>query len=107
MRAPSKTNHTETNMGYAVYVIADGASQPQIAAAGQVYRNALDDGLGGASQVKPCLRSWAKGKEHKTLTTQEDLESGAWIRAEHRARALATLQLAGATGIDFMVKLDS
>lgn len=94
-------------MGYAIYVVADGASPEQVEAAKQVYRDALDRGLGGPSQVKPCLRSWAKGMERKTLTSHEDAESGAWIRAEYHARQLATARLNGATGIDFLVKLDA
>lgn len=94
-------------MGYAVYVEADGASVQQIEAARQIYRETLDSGLGGADQVKPCLRSWAQGKEQHTLTTQEDAESGAWIRAEHQAKVLASQQLSGATGIAFTVKLDA
>ncbi|ATA53937.1 hypothetical protein CKY39_12430 [Variovorax boronicumulans] len=94
-------------MGYAVYVIADGASRPQIEAAGQSYRNALDDDLGGANQVKPCLRSWAKGKEGNTLTSQEDAESGAWIRANHQAQVAATKHLVGAKDPSFLVKLDA
>lgn len=94
-------------MGYAVYVEANGASAQQIEAARQAYRDALDSGLGDPEQVKPCLRSWAKGKERQPLTTQEDAESGAWIRAEHQATVLATMQLRGAKDISFTVKLDA
>ena len=94
-------------MGYVVYVEADGASPQQVEAARQVYREALNDGLGGPGQVRPCLRSWAKGKDRHTLTTQEDAQSGAWIRAEHQAKVLATQKLSGATNISFTVKLDT
>ena len=86
-------------MGYVVYVGADGASAQQIEAARHAFC--------GPSHVKPCLKSWAKGKERHTLTAQEDAESGAWIRAEHQAKALATKQLSGAQNITFTVKLDT
>lgn len=94
-------------MGYAAYIEADGASREQLEAARQAYCDTLNDGLGGASQVKPCLRSWAKGKEGNTLTSQEDAESGAWIRADHQAQIAATKHLAGAKDISFLVKLDA
>lgn len=94
-------------MGYTAYIEANGASWQQVEAARRVYCDTLNDGLGGASQVKPCLRSWAKGKDGHTLTTQEDAESGAWIRAEHQAQVAASKHLAGAKDISFMVKLDA
>lgn len=94
-------------MGYAAYIEANGASREQLESARQAYCDTLNDGLGGAIQVKPCLRSWAKGKDGNTLTHQEDVEFGAWIRADHHAKAVATMHLSGSKDITFTVKLDA
>ncbi|WP_185993671.1 hypothetical protein [Variovorax boronicumulans] len=43
----------------------------------------------------------------RILTSREDAESGAWIRADHQAQVAATKHLAGAKDISALVKLDA
>jgi hypothetical protein len=80
-------------MDYAVFVSAEGASMAQVASAQHLYREALDRGVGGSGQVRPCFAAYTKLIDQHPLNPAEQEQAAAWIAAEQAAREHAAAPL--------------
>ncbi|MBS0344711.1 MAG: hypothetical protein JSS56_29760 [Proteobacteria bacterium] len=95
--------------GYQLTVIAKGISPNRLKAAQPVARQALEDGVGGGSQVLPSFKAYAKlHREGPTaMTKDETVAAAAWLLAADKARAAAQGMLGHTGNVDILFKLDT